>query len=157
MKAKTRHWFIYQQPCFRFHIFAIHLIGVRIMPPCGARPVTGSNKTFKKRISIHAPHAGRDRDRHADGKARPNISIHAPHAGRDREYHDTEKKSRDFNPRAPCGARLYFGIKCAYFGSISIHAPHAGRDATLTSTRTWQSDFNPRAPCGARRICWETA
>lgn len=37
MKAKTRHWFIYQQPCFRFHIFAIHLIGVRIMPPCGAR------------------------------------------------------------------------------------------------------------------------
>lgn len=38
MKAKTRHWFIYQQPCFRFHIFAIHLIGVRIMPPCGARP-----------------------------------------------------------------------------------------------------------------------
>ena len=35
MKAKTRHWFIYQQPCFRFHIFAIHLIGVRIMPLAG--------------------------------------------------------------------------------------------------------------------------
>lgn len=35
MKAKTRHWFIYQQPSFRFHIFAIHLIGVRIMPHAG--------------------------------------------------------------------------------------------------------------------------
>ena len=44
MKAKTRHWFIYQQPCFRFHIFAIHLIGVRIMPLAG-RDVISSQRT----------------------------------------------------------------------------------------------------------------
>lgn len=44
MKAKTRHWFIYQQPCFRFHIFAIHLIGVRIMP-VARRDVISSQRT----------------------------------------------------------------------------------------------------------------
>lgn len=44
MKAKTRHWFIYKQPCFRFHIFAIHLIGVRIMPLAG-RDVISSQRT----------------------------------------------------------------------------------------------------------------
>lgn len=44
MKAKTRHWFIYQQPCFRFHIFAIHLIGVRIMP-LARRDVISSQRT----------------------------------------------------------------------------------------------------------------
>ena len=60
MKAKTRHWFIYQQPCFRFHIFAIHLIGVRIMPPCGARLVIRQGLAVWLGISIHAPHAGRD-------------------------------------------------------------------------------------------------
>lgn len=60
MKAKTRHWFIYQQPCFRFHIFAIHLIGVRIMPPCGARPAAHEARLHVGGISIHAPLAGRD-------------------------------------------------------------------------------------------------
>ena len=33
-------------------------------------------------ISIHAPHAGRDREE-ADVKKVAKISIHAPHAGRD--------------------------------------------------------------------------
>ena len=60
MKAKTRHWFIYQQPCFRFHIFAIHLIGVRIMPLAGrdVKAIVILRRT--EDISIHAPLAGRD-------------------------------------------------------------------------------------------------
>lgn len=49
MKAKTRHWFIYQQPCFRFHIFAIHLIGVRIMP-LARRDVISSQRTSLQTI-----------------------------------------------------------------------------------------------------------
>ena len=80
------------------------------------------------RISIHAPHAGRDGCNmtvHRDyavfqstrpmrgatlvavlGHGRLNISIHAPHAGRDYE--------------AGLGDDAL---------DISIHAPHAGRDA----------------------------
>ena len=82
MKAKTRHWFIYQQPCFRFHIFAIHLIGVRIMPLAGrdVKAIVILRRT--EDISIHAPLAGRD-DRFPNAEELTNISIHAPRKGRD--------------------------------------------------------------------------
>ena len=82
MKAKTRHWFIYQQPCFRFHIFAIHLIGVRIMPLAGrdVKAIVILRRT--EDISIHAPLAGRDGVT-LEVAAIHDISIHAPLAGRD--------------------------------------------------------------------------
>ena len=79
-------------------------------------------------ISIHAPHAGRDcfaglgrpgvipfqstrpmrgaTRRDADLLHRGHISIHAPHAGRDALRGDPRRERINFNPRAPCGARL---------------------------------------------------
>ena len=78
------------------------------------------------RVSIHAPHAGRDiasRMVYEDYI----VSIHAPHAGRDLRL----KKS---------------GTHYA----VSIHAPHAGRDLFLHSDSHRIVSFNPRAPCGAR-------
>ena len=94
----------------------------------------GATKIIQKmiiphRISIHAPHAGRDKDDKRDAivdalfqSTRPMrgatgattdtaesepISIHAPHAGRD-------------DLRVPL-------LQLAF--QISIHAPHAGRDS----------------------------
>ena len=80
-------------------------------------------------ISIHAPHAGRDFS-YAIMSALPQISIHAPHAGRDLSFGCVVPFLWDFNPRAPCGARL----------------------GGLGARRAFCFDFNPRAPCGARRI-----
>ena len=57
------------------------------------------------------------------------ISTHAPLAGRDRGKGCTLLDSENFNPRAPCGARLQ--LKPQLFDFL---------------------DFNPRAPCGARRF-----
>ena len=57
------------------------------------------------KISIHAPHAGRDFSLVTRGSAQYVISIHAPHAGRDGQW-------------------LHEGAGA----QISIHAPHAGRD-----------------------------
>ena len=57
------------------------------------------------RISIHAPHAGRDVVHALHDLVCIDISIHAPHAGRD-PAEDREDRARH----------------------ISIHAPHAGRD-----------------------------
>ena len=75
------------------------------------RPMRGATngdacRRREKRISIHAPHAGRDLVFGYCLVKRCAISIHAPHAGRDaaremQEEHDAQ---------------------------ISIHAPHAGRD-----------------------------
>ena len=83
------------------------------------------------------------------------------------------RSTANFNPRAPCGARLVLihwlsrshlfqstrpmrgATRCSprrpYKFPISIHAPHAGRDAVLLSHPPGSPDFNPRAPCGARR------
>ena len=107
------------------------------------------------------------------------ISIHAPHAGRDPNGTQNAALYIDFNPRAPCGARLnsadFSGhstsfqstrpMRGATIGTgyvviiigISIHAPHAGRDGHGGQHPAQDLDFNPRAPCGARRVpsgCW---
>ena len=81
--------------------------------------------------------------------------------------------SVNFNPRAPCGARLQTDAVRRGFQQISIHAPRVGRDRRqrriITTSRPFQSTrpvwgatverfwmgnccfyFNPRAPCGAR-------
>ena len=98
--------------------------------PCGARRVENVYNKNRQKISIHAPHAGRDSWSSSNHltpigfqSTRPMrgatswlstgnllelvISIHAPHAG------------RDILPALPVGDGL----------QISIHAPHAGRDA----------------------------
>ena len=56
------------------------------------------------------------------------ISIHAPRVGRDSGHHLVRHHPGDFNPRAPCGARL----------------------VCLVLERRLHQHFNPRAPCGAR-------
>ncbi len=56
------------------------------------------------------------------------ISIHAPLAGRDRSGMAILDGSGDFNPRAPCGARLLRLPGRTALRTISIHAPLAGRD-----------------------------
>ena len=101
------------------------------------------------------------------------ISIHAPHAGRDKAAAEKMEKGFYFNPRAPCGARLSRDIpspstspfqstrpmrgatnsSISHLGltRISIHAPHAGRDRGDRPADGERVNFNPRAPCGARR------
>ena len=87
--------------------------------------------------------------------------------------HHTNTICNNFNPRAPCGARLSTIAPTKEPTQISIHAPHAGRDngayafiepiLKFQSTRPMRgataewcrsstpgTNFNPRAPCGAR-------
>ena len=101
------------------------------------------------------------------------ISIHAPHAGRDRGPHPDHDQGVDFNPRAPCGARpdgryqdgetypfqstrpmrgatyfdKLFDIDCP----ISIHAPHAGRDEGFPAYRR-QVQISIHAPHAGRDL-----
>ena len=59
------------------------------------------------------------------------ISIHVPLAGHDAKTLDALiTEVEDFNPRAPCGARLEGGwTRINEEGGISIHVPLAGHDA----------------------------
>ena len=124
-------------------------------------------------ISIHAPHAGRDRT-HLGQRAGSGISIHAPHAGRDGCFQRSAGFCVQFQSTRPMRGATFFakpmmdlslefqstrpmrGATGALFilhlqKIISIHAPHAGRDSKGTARTFTASDFNPRAPCGARR------
>ena len=99
------------------------------------------------------------------------ISIHAPHAGRDATLVSTLCAPANFNPRAPCGARLCSTLIpralmrfqstrpmrgatiLAQCGTpslgISIHAPHAGRDVEGVTERTY-TDISIHAPHAGR-------
>ncbi len=58
---------------------------------------------------------------------------------------------RNFNPRAPQGARLLFSIDIRHPAPISTRAPREGRDRSSRASWTSWWNFNPRAPRGARR------
>ena len=95
--------------------------------PCGAR---------RTPRAAHSPQNGFQPTRPLRGAtffagATPvysDISTHAPLAGRDRQLGYGPRRTKYFNPRAPCGARLFI---------IPQHLSDI--------------NFNPRAPCGARR------
>ena len=89
-------------------------------------PGIGPKKIF---ISIHAPRVGRDAKCKLSDYIVGIISIHAPRVGRDCGSHHQHRLSRNFNPRAPCGARRVNALDDARRRAISIHAPRVGRDA----------------------------
>ena len=100
------------------------------------------------------------------------ISTHAPLAGRDGSRRDAGIPRRDFNPRAPCGARLYADdvttagkifqptrplrgatrSLCAagWKGEFQPTRPLRGATAAAPAPSPGKWNFNPRAPCGAR-------
>ena len=94
--------------------------------PRGARPMGYRRLFAAETISIHAPAWGAT-DRLMTTLRSLVISIHAPRVGRDLPLRRHIRLERNFNPRAPCGARR-------------------GRSCVMWRRR----NFNPRAPCGAR-------
>ena len=173
-----------------------HRFYISTHAPLAGRDFCNQNERHHTRISTHAPLAGRDEhDRcvymaevvfqptrplrgatKSPSKIRNlcNISTHAPLAGRDDGEFEEIDILKDFNPRAPCGARQIYGhlsrteqefqptrpLRGATMAgwcngstsrSISTHAPLAGRDKlTDLGQQSSNSNFNPRAPCGAR-------
>ena len=59
-------------------------------------------------------------------------------------------KKRDFNPRAPCGARPGKTSRSRSCANFNPRAPCGARRRLLAAPAV-DRHFNPRAPCGARR------
>ena len=140
--------------------------------PYGARPVVKLYSSSGLRISIHAPHTGRDPTtlstncgrRHFNPRApygaRPrfrhvstvhrDISIHAPHTGRDGFQHVGVATQIGISIHAPHTGRDLVPQELVGQQGISIHAPHTGRDQQRVSLALGHYHFNPRAPYGAR-------
>ncbi len=110
------------------------------------------------------------------GKRNP-ISIHAPLVGRDKPSPHKRRTSRNFNPRAPRGARhvaaLYPGVRAIFQSTrpswgatrfagalyaprdISIHAPLVGRDTAICGNKNVTGKFQSTRPSwGATLATW---
>ena len=74
--------------------------------PCGERLSHNTDVDLTKIISIHAPRVGSDRTCRRPWRPAA-ISIHAPRVGSDPPPQGRRCSSPDFNPRSPCGERLW--------------------------------------------------
>ena len=117
--------------------------------PCGARRICLAVYAAKIRISTHAPLAGRDLRRRDRSAAGTGISTHAPLAGRDKMGYKYTRVGEDFNPRAPCGARLSIASITSSGSLISTHAPLAGRDYAYI-LHDMDTDISTHAPLAGR-------
>ena len=79
------------------------------------------------------------------------ISIHAPREGRDSWTVVRLKEIRDFNPRAPRGARPEGRLQKTKPTSISIHAPREGRDVA-TFPKSVYGSISIHAPREGRDV-----
>ena len=127
----------------------------------------------KSSISTHAPLAGRDRKSHSISYVPPVFQPTRPLRGATKISLSDIEQSYDFNPRAPCGARLKWSMPERYMTAFQPTRPLRGatqagcpigrtasrfqptrplRGATLNGPKIAPPSFyfNPRAPCGAR-------
>ena len=78
------------------------------------------------------------------------ISIRASRVGSDRYYNYNRRKTKNFNPRFPCGKRLLSNISLylpyVFQSTLPVWEATAGRQRR--QGRPW--NFNPRFPCGKR-------
>ena len=103
--------------------------------------------TFKvEKISIHAPHTGRDIDVLGNIIRSMDFNPRAPYGARPAGFEPVVYVLCNFNPRAPYGARLTSLKLDAGAGIISIHAPHTGRDLSGAATSLSSVAFQSTRP-----------
>ena len=140
-------------------------------------PVWGATRRiqgrgYAVRISIHAPRVGSDPLASKIPTPRPSFQSTLPVWGATEIFRFLRCGILDFNPRSPCGERLYqmqsafvkslFQSTLPVWGatpsaghyttrpSISIHAPRVGSDWPVCGSTARMFNFNPRSPCGER-------
>ncbi len=145
------------------------------------RPVRGATagdlfEIIPRGISIHAPRAGRDCIHCWTSSGRGRFQSTRPVRGATAQVTASSSAPTNFNPRAPCGARLPPVSSSAERGAIFqstrpvrgatwLDCPFTVRRLSFQSTRPVRGatvrrrrrrmdneDFNPRAPCGARPL-----
>ena len=100
-------------------------------------------------ISIHAPRVGSDPDRQERDRAQRRISIHAPRVGSDTLPPRSYARWGYFNPRSPCGERL-FHSSCIFVPSYFNPRSPCGERPVIPGIMNELYNFNPRSPCGER-------
>ena len=83
------------------------------------------------------------------------ISIHAPRAGSDKIIPFIIYDNTYFNPRSPCGERLFNSFPQTLRENFNPRSPCGERLLRDSRTSAIRLNFNPRSPCGERpRVSW---
>ena len=119
------------------------------------RPVRGATPHVEislsdSKISIHAPRAGRDGDRPVSIAISVNFNPRAP-CGARLSFSHSHIWLKYFNPRAPCGARPLTRRDMLLRWNFNLRAPCGARLRVIRMNQVTEN-FNPRAPCGARHL-----
>ena len=118
--------------------------------PCGARPSARHSSGFMIEFQPTRPLRGATAHLVGVCRAVQFISTHAPLAGRDRPRLAAASPRRNFNPRAPCGARPSYCLTCRAEREFQPTRPLRGATLSRCKCGIRSKNFNPRAPCGAR-------
>ena len=102
-------------------------------------------------ISIHAPLTGRDPDRLGVGNSVKLFQSTRPLRGATRIIKSSCRCIKNFNPRAPYGARRSCQEPFCARTHFNPRAPYGARLQFRGNTRPRVLHFNPRAPYGARQ------
>ena len=113
--------------------------------PCGERRPGRQGNAKPYPISIRAPLAGSD-SALSFSSSLPWISIRAPLAGSDRGRATARRCTGDFNPRSPCGERLFACANPPKTRFISIRAPLAGSDNHTLDNYNVSAGFQSALP-----------
>ena len=117
--------------------------------PCGARPAVLPPSVKSVLISIHAPRVGRDCRYGRQTVRRAIFQSTRPVWGATLAFVFYPSEIPYFNPRAPCGARLFISNFAVFHVYFNPRAPCGARPDCHRPQRL-RMHFNPRAPCGAR-------
>ena len=119
--------------------------------PCGARPVLNgllfSGRLFQPTLPVGGATAGA-----SGGCTVRRISTHAPRAGSDHAPHPAEYRGTYFNPRSPCGERLFQRHRQRGDSDFNPRSPCGERLWYDTAIIHKYGHFNPRSPCGERHL-----
>ena len=119
------------------------------------RPVRGATHPIYAvrigtKISIHAPRAGRDRLLIPTSCETLRFQSTRPVRGATASTSPLAYRFMNFNPRAPCGARLLTSFLDGLVGLFQSTRPVRGATTSFRFAVSTTKYFNPRAPCGAR-------
>ena len=136
--------------------------------PCGERREYKRGKPRTRKISIHAPRVGSDAMLELPCADEVTFQSTLPVWGATSTANAIVINSPDFNPRSPCGERLYSRQAATWtgkfqstlpvwgatsrlrepcrIGRISIHAPRVGSDRHTRAWSCWTAPFQSTLP-----------
>ena len=99
--------------------------------PCGVRRAVSGDSRQRESISIHAPHAGCDRNLGDYAGGGQTFQSTHPMRGATASVRRSSSYPYHFNPRTPCGVRQNLGDYAG--GGQTFQSTHPMRGATSTS------------------------